>query len=63
MVNKPHPCEGLNIRIPIIISIKGRGVINQGSGLGLAVVTVHGDSTKLYTWAQHSSRKGVGLRV
>ena len=26
--------EGLNIRIPIIIPIKGRGVIYQGSGFG-----------------------------
>ena len=25
--------KGLNIRIPIIIPIKGRGVINQGSEL------------------------------
>ena len=34
MINKPPPFKGLNRRIPTIISIKGRGVINQGSGLG-----------------------------
>ena len=33
MINNPPPCNGLNIRIPIIIPIKGRGFINQGSGL------------------------------
>ena len=32
MINKPLS-KGPNIRIPIIIPIKGRGVINQGSGL------------------------------
>ena len=29
MINKPR----FNIRVPIIIPIKGRGFINQGSGL------------------------------
>ena len=34
MINKHPPFKGLNIRIPIIIiPIKGRGFINQGSGL------------------------------
>ena len=33
MINKPPPFEGLNIRIPIIIRIKGREFINQGSGV------------------------------
>ena len=47
MINNPPPFKGLNIRIPIIIPIKGRGFIriqivipikgrgfmNQGSGL------------------------------
>ena len=33
MINKPLPLKGLNIRIPIIISIEGRGLINQGSTL------------------------------
>ena len=34
MINKPPPFKGLNIRIPIIIPIKGRrGFINHGSGL------------------------------
>ena len=32
MIDKP-PFKGLNIRIPTIIPIKGRGFINQGSGL------------------------------
>ena len=33
MMNEPPPFKGLNTRIPIIIPIKGRGFINQGSGL------------------------------
>ena len=33
MINKPPPFEGLDIRIPILIPIKGRGFMNQGSGL------------------------------
>ena len=33
MINKPPPFKGLNIRIPIIIPIKGSGFMNQGSGL------------------------------
>ena len=34
MINKPPPFTDLNIRIPIIIPIKGRGFIHHGSGLG-----------------------------
>ena len=33
MINKPPPFKGLNIRIPIIIPIKGSGFINQGFGV------------------------------
>ena len=33
MINNPPFFKGLNMRIPIIIPIKGRGFINQGSGL------------------------------
>ena len=33
MIYEPPPGGGLNIRIAIIIPIKGRGFINQGSGL------------------------------
>ena len=33
MINKLPPSKGLNIRIPVIILFKGRGFINQGSGL------------------------------
>ena len=32
MTNKPPLFKGLNIRIPIIIPMKGRGFINQRSG-------------------------------
>ena len=34
MINKPPPFKGLNIRIPIIVPIKGKGFVDQGSGLG-----------------------------
>ena len=30
MINKPPPAKGLNIRIPGIIPLKGRGAINSG---------------------------------
>ena len=33
LINKPPPFKGLNIGNPIIVSIKGRGLINQGSTL------------------------------
>ena len=39
MINQPPPYEGLNIRIPIIIPIKGRGFINHGSGLWVGGTT------------------------
>ena len=35
-----HSCQGLNFKIPIIIPVKGRGFIHQGSGL---VTIPHGD--------------------
>ena len=39
MINEPPVFKGLNIRIPIIIPIKGRGFINQGSGLSKTLGT------------------------
>ena len=33
MMYKPSPFSGLNIGIPTIFPIKGRGFVNQGSGL------------------------------
>ena len=33
MIDEPPPFKDLNIRIPIIIPIKGMGFINHGSGL------------------------------
>ena len=33
MINKPPPFKRLDTRIPIIVPIKGRGFINQGSTL------------------------------
>ena len=41
MINKPPLFTGFNIRIPIIIPIKGRGFINRGSGLALAQGAAH----------------------
>ena len=37
MINKPPPFKGLNIRIPIIIPIMGRGFTSHGSTLGFKV--------------------------
>ena len=33
MINKPPPFKGLNITIPMIIAVKGRGFIDRGSTL------------------------------
>ena len=35
MINNTPPFKGLNIRIPIIIPIKGGGFMNQRSGFSL----------------------------
>ena len=32
-IKKPLPFKGLNDRMPILVPLKGRGVINQGSGI------------------------------
>ena len=40
MSNNPPPFKGLNIRIPIVLPIQGRGFTNQGSGLGLKIGSV-----------------------
>ena len=37
MINKPPPFKGVNIGIPMIMPIKVRGFINQGSGLSLTL--------------------------
>ena len=39
MINKSPPSKGLNIRIPIMIPIEGRGFIIQGSTLGIPAQT------------------------
>ena len=41
MINKPPPFKGLNIRIPIIIPIKGKGFVIQGSTLLSRPLTSH----------------------
>ena len=33
LIHKPAPLKGLHIRMPIIVPVKGRGFIKQGSGL------------------------------
>ena len=38
MIHNPPPFKGLNIKIPIIIPIKERGLIYQGSGLSSLVL-------------------------
>ena len=42
MIHKPSPFKGLNISIPIIVPIKGRGCINQGSTVGETGFRVNG---------------------
>ena len=39
MIHEPPPFKGQNTRTPVIIPIKGRGFINQGSGLNLEPCT------------------------
>ena len=41
MINKPPPFKVLNIKIPIIIPIMGRGFINPGFGLHRPLVHRH----------------------
>ena len=38
MINKPCPFGGLNIRIPILIPIKGMGLMNEGSWVSLQII-------------------------
>ena len=49
MINKPPPLKCLDVRISIIIPIKGRGFINQGSGLNLNL--------------RHSALHELGVRI
>ena len=44
MIDEPPPFKGLNIRIPIIIPIQGRGLVNQGSTLPLMHILLSADS-------------------
>ena len=37
MINNPLPFKGLNVRIPIVIPIEGRGLVNHGTTLGFRV--------------------------
>ena len=39
-MKKPPPFKGLNIRIPVITPIMGRGFINHGSALPLGFVPI-----------------------
>ena len=41
IIKNPPPFTGLNMRIPIVIPIKGRGFINQGSTLDLQTANLH----------------------
>ena len=50
MINTPPPFKGLNIRIPIIIHIKGRGFTNQGSG---SKTSDHCHPAFHHFWAKH----------
>ena len=52
MINRPPPFMGLTIRIPIIILIKGRGLINQESGIGHKTGSEQAYPTKHKTCAQ-----------
>ena len=40
MIKQKTPFEGFNIRIPMIIPIKGRGFITQGSTLDLGAYKI-----------------------
>ena len=57
MINKPPPFKGLKIRIPIIVPIRGRGFINQGSGV---VIGEGGNANML---ANHQAEKGPRYRA
>ena len=63
MINKLPPLRGFDIRIPIIIPIKGKGFINHGSTLGrrckMTFVDLLSRFVKAMCWAFFAR----GLRV
>ena len=67
MINKPPPFNGLDIRIPIIIPIKGRGLLI----MGLHYTRGQGDlqppklliSEKALLGQVYVKSEGVGFRV
>ena len=59
MINKPLPFKGLNIRIPIIVPIKRKGFINQGSGLLGCSPKLRGCSAKLWVLCRGDSSLGI----
>ena len=61
MINKPPPFHGLNIRIPIIILIKGRRFINQGSVVGEPVIVTSEEIILIHS--PTSCKSGLGLRI
>ena len=59
MIDKHPPSQGLNIRIPIISPIKGRGFINHGSTLGhlgTASESRDADLRSFYFWILGTAR-------
>ena len=58
VLNKPLPFKGLNIRIPNIIPIRGRGFINQASTLLIVQDQASGKGQDMET-----SSEGLGVQV
>ena len=54
MINEPLPFQDLNIRIPIITRIKGRGFVNHGSGLHPKPQTLSPMPVRIHQVRQHS---------
>ena len=61
MISKTPPFMDLNIRIPILFPIKGRGFIDHGSGL-VSYLTRTPKAKKVKHWGSSGTRTGMGRR-
>ena len=62
MMNEPLPFKGLNMLMPIIIPTKGKGFINQGSGL-LVSEELHSQQQGPSKYVPEYTARCLGLRA
>ena len=59
MTNKHRPLKGLNIKIPIIILMKGMGFISYGS-IFMTAFRIIPEALEAHTWVKGSGFWGLG---